>query len=256
MQYVYPFTNENVTSFKGLYNFNNARVLSVLGSGDQYFSSLLYGAKEVELYDISSMAWDYFILKYYGIMILSYEEFYDYFVIKELNDLKYFKRLILYLPSDVADRLSKVYKLNKGLSNNLYSNVTDIMEDGTNIPYFKSDNYYKLQSILLNEKLPIFYLTDFVKLSNKVFDKNYDVILTSNIFDWLYKDCEVESVGIYKSLLEKFNYLEIQALYSWNNLDSNLEMEFLKHGFSIDMVPSSRRLSLTDKNRVVSLRKY
>lgn len=71
MNYVYPFTNENVTSFESLYNFDNARVLSVLGSGDQYFSSLLYGAKEVELYDISSRAWDYFILKYYGIMIFS-----------------------------------------------------------------------------------------------------------------------------------------------------------------------------------------
>lgn len=187
MNYVYPFTNENVTSFENLYNFDNARVLSVLGSGDQYFSSLLYGAREVELFDISSIAWDYFILKYYGIMIFSYEEFYDYFVIKELDNLKYLKRLMTYLPLEVSNRLYDLYKRNKGLSCNLFANVTNINEDGSSIPYFNRKKYYQLQSILLNSKLPTFYLGDFTRLSNKVSDKSYEIILTSNIFDWLLK---------------------------------------------------------------------
>ena len=51
MQSVYSFTNENVNSYGNLYNFDNARVLSVLGSGDQYFTSLLYGAKSIDLFD-------------------------------------------------------------------------------------------------------------------------------------------------------------------------------------------------------------
>lgn len=37
MKGVYPFTNENLTSYQNLYHFDNAKVLSVLGSGDQYF---------------------------------------------------------------------------------------------------------------------------------------------------------------------------------------------------------------------------
>lgn len=41
---VFPFTNENLTSYGKIYNFDNAKVLSFLGSGDQYFSSILHGA--------------------------------------------------------------------------------------------------------------------------------------------------------------------------------------------------------------------
>ena len=50
MNRIYGFTNENVFSYQSLYNFSGADVLSVLGSGDQYFSSLLYGANCVEVF--------------------------------------------------------------------------------------------------------------------------------------------------------------------------------------------------------------
>ena len=255
MNYVYPFTNENVTSYGTLYNFDNAKVLSVLGSGDQYFASLLHGAKEVELFDINGLAWDYFILKYYGIMIFSYEEFYDYFVIKGLDDIKYFKRLLSYLPVDVANRLVDVYKNYYKLSRLLFSNVINILEDGRAIPYFDKEKYYQLQSILQLRNLPTFYLSDFVKLPMIVSNKSYDIILTSNIFDWLYKDYEIESVSRYKELLDKFNYSEIQALYCWNNLDNELEVEWIRNGFEIEKVPSCSALSLTNYNLVLSLRK-
>lgn len=254
MAYVYPFTNENVTSYEKLYDFDNARVLSVLGSGDQYFSSLLYGAREVELFDINNFAYDFFLLKYYGIMLFSYEEFYDYFVVKELDDLRYFRKLVHYLPMDVLDRLCNLYNVYNGLSRFLYSNVINVNERGNAIPYFNKNNYYRLQAILACGKIPKFYLSDFVNLPNRVSGNRYDVILTSNIFDWLYKDFEVESVGIYKELLEKFNYSEIQALYFWNNLSNDLKFELLKNGFEIDSVPSAGWLSLTKKNMVASLR--
>ncbi|MEG0960743.1 MAG: hypothetical protein RSE60_06630, partial [Erysipelotrichaceae bacterium] len=57
---VYGFTNENVSSFKDLYDFDNADVLTVLGSGDQYFTSILNGAKNVDVYDINRCAWFHF----------------------------------------------------------------------------------------------------------------------------------------------------------------------------------------------------
>ena len=40
MQKIYDFTNENVSAYKDLFDFSNARVLTVLGSGDQYFTYL------------------------------------------------------------------------------------------------------------------------------------------------------------------------------------------------------------------------
>ena len=47
MNKVYKFSNENLTSYQELYDFTDKKVLSVIGSGDQFFSSILYGAKEV-----------------------------------------------------------------------------------------------------------------------------------------------------------------------------------------------------------------
>ena len=46
---VYTMTNENVSSFKQLYNFDMANVFTVLGSGDQYFTSLITNKIEVRV---------------------------------------------------------------------------------------------------------------------------------------------------------------------------------------------------------------
>lgn len=115
MKNIYGFTNENANSFKSLYNFSNAKVLFVLGSWGQYFASRLHGADKVDVYDINGMAWDFFVLKYYGIMIFSYENFYDYFVTKKLDDEKHFKYLLSYLPTDVGNRLGSLYERYTGL---------------------------------------------------------------------------------------------------------------------------------------------
>lgn len=254
MKRVYPFTNENLSSYKDLYHFENAKVLSVLGSGDQYFSSLLYGAKEIEVYDCNFIAWDFFILKYYGILILNYEEFYDLFVTKRLEDIKSLNKLLTYLPNDVANRLLKLKREQGLLSRCLYLDVIDDKyNDGCYIPYFDKEKYYQLKSILRNQKLPTFYLTYLQSLPSIVENKSYDIILTSNIFDWLYADLEEECVKEYKDLLTKFNYGEIQALYRWR-ISESLKKELEQNDFEITTVPSGKRLSLS-KESVVSLRK-
>jgi len=250
---VYPFTNENVSSYQDLYNFDNAKVLSVLGSGDQYFSSLLYGAKEIEVYDSNFLAWDFFVLKYYGILILNYEEFYDFFVTQRLNDSKRFYQLLPYLPNDVANRLAKM-KIQQGLlSRCLYLDVVDDKyNNGYPIPYFNKEKYYQLKSMLTNQKLPTFYLAYLQALPYIVEKKTYDIILTSNIFDWLYADLEEECVKDYKELLTKFHYGEIQALYRYK-MSETLKQELENNDFEINYVPGIKTLSLTP-NAVVSLR--
>ena len=59
------------------------------------------GASDIELFDINNLAWDYFVLKYYGIKILSYEEFINYFVVNKLDDYEYFGKLKKYLPFSI-----------------------------------------------------------------------------------------------------------------------------------------------------------
>lgn len=251
---VYPFTNENVSSYQDLYNFDNAKVLSVLGSGDQYFSSLLYGAKEIEVYDCNFLAWDFFVLKYYGIITLNYEEFYNFFVINRLEDIKCLNKLLMYLPNDIANRITKLQKEYHWLSHLLHIDfIDDKYNNGKIIPYFDKETYYRLQTILIHKKIPTFHFAYLQSLPSILENQSYDIILTSNIFNWLYTDLEEECVCEYKELLNKFNYGEIQALYSWN-LSESLKQELLKNDFEIQCVPGTKTLSLAPDS-VVSLRK-
>lgn len=254
MKRVYPFTNENISSYQNLYDFDNAKILSVLGSGDQYFLSLLYGAKTIEVYDCNFLAWDFFVLKYFGILILTYEEFYDFFVINRLDDFEYFNKLLPYLPDDVTKRLVKMKAQSKLLSRCLYLDVIDDKyNNGDVIPYFNKEKYYQLKSLLRNQKLPTFYFSYLQALPSIVDKQSYDIILTSNIFDRLYADLEEKCVREYKELLNRFNYGEIQALYRWK-LSDPLKQELERNDFQIEYVPGIKTLSLSP-DAVVSLRK-
>jgi len=245
---VYRFTNENLTSYNDLYDFDNARVLSVIGSGDQYFSSLLYGAKEVELYDINRRAWDYFVLKYYSILILSYEEFKEFFVNNMLNDKKTYTKIREYLPEDTKNNLDKFLKWHRKFSKIF---LEDVIKDNNNynsgrvIPYMDKDNYYKLQNILRTKKLPPVYFYDLLDLPNILCEK-YDLILTSNIFNYLEVPIE-----FYRKRLETFDTPEIQAIYTWGINDIARE-ELLENEFTINEVDGfdSKR-----KDYVISLKK-
>ena len=255
MNKVYAFTNENLSSYHKIYHFNNAKVLSVLGSGDQYFSSLLYGAKDIELYDINEYTWDYFVLKFYAIANLTYEEFYDYFLIKKLSDYHYFTKLKGFLPTDITYRLDNLYQVYGNLSYFIkYVEIFNIdYNDGHIIPYLNKDNYLKLQNILKNIELPTFYHEDLLTLPDKLTNKSYDLILTSNIFYWINLGVGLNRVINYKNILEKFNYQNIQALYSWT-LTKETYDHFKNNGFAIARVPSAKKLKKT-KDYVISLRK-
>ena len=64
MNKVYGFTNEFVAAYPEIYDFDNANVLSIIGSGDQYFTAMLAGAKSVTVFDLNVNAWHHFVLKF------------------------------------------------------------------------------------------------------------------------------------------------------------------------------------------------
>lgn len=102
MQKIYDFTDENVSAYKDIFDFSNARVLTVLGSGDQYFTSLLNGAKSIEVFDYNIVTWYYFLLKFTAIKYLSYEDFYQMFITDNLDNLKIYNKLLPFLPKESA----------------------------------------------------------------------------------------------------------------------------------------------------------
>lgn len=247
-QRVYNFTNENVTSYEKIYNFDNAKVLSIIGSGDQYFSSLLYGAKEIDLYDINVIAYDYFILKYYSILILSYEEFYNFFIFNKLDNIQTYIKVRRFLPDEVRNNLDRFINKNKKLSlislESTLCNSSNI--SNRTIPYLEEKKYYLLQSKLRNKTLPNVYFYNLLDLPY-IANDNYDIILTSNIFSSL--NIEVKE---YKKLLSKFKYDQIQAYYIWV-LSNQLNREFLDNGFDINKVPSV--ITPKKKDYVMTLKK-
>ncbi len=241
----YKFTNENVSSYEKLYNFKNSRVLSVIGSGDQYFSSLLFGAKDVILFDKNEIAILYFIFKFHAIRKLSYEEFYKFFVINKLDDISTYKKIKSSLPYEVKTFFNRLYS-NGNISKLVYpysiSNHTINYTTGRVIPYFDKERYYMLQSILNNRNVP-FIIGEYLENLNLENLGNFDVMLFSNIYLHLSMPAE----DYIKFLKKCRNNLTsdgcIQADYSWSEAsiqDFNFVKDDKNSKLSLDMVPSVR----------------
>jgi len=226
---VYSFSNENLTAYQHLYNFNDARVLSVGGSGDQYFTAILNGAKEVELYDKEAAMWPYFITKFYGIQNLSYEEFFELFVSIGADFETIEQKMQPYLPEKALETLSFWRKraiIELGYRD---SECRKRIIETHSIPYLEKESYEKLQESLRERKLPEFYGENLFFLPRRVGQTYYDIMLTSNIRDYvvIWPDPDKE----YLKLLDKFNCPTIQAHYCFKyrrGLDSEFKQRCIE----------------------------
>lgn len=260
---VYDFTNENVNCLQYLYNFDNSKVLSVIGSGDQYFTSILNGAKKVDVFDINSTAYLYLLLKFYSIRELNYEEFYDLFINKNFDNIFIYKKLESVLPLEVLKYYKYLVKNKQSIiKKKKYENC--FKNDGIHlllkqnqkyyfnkqrpiIPFLIKDNYYKLQEKIKNTEIPDFYNINLLDLKS-VNNNNYDILLTSNIYSYLGM-----TLREYTNFLNEFNIPEIQAFYDWYGDKSSI-FDFYK--YEITKVLSSSTYEYGRKtNFVYSLKK-
>lgn len=245
---VYTMSNENIGSYKELYDFDGARLLTVLGSGDQYFNSLLYGVSDATIFDINYTAWLYFRVKYKAIKILSYEEFIRVFVLRDMYDIEVYNKIIQVL--DYEEINYYVYLVNS-FNNMIYSSqcfypnviITscDSWKDREELnPYLNRDNYYKLQEVLNKREMPRFVIGNFM---NMKIEDGYDILLLSNIYDYIDRDMDryIEKVYGYKA----------QALVNYSWFFNDRDKEFIRRGMSLDKV---KGLMKSD-NYVLSLKR-
>ncbi len=231
MEKVYGFTNENVRVFSNYFDFNDANVLTVLGSGDQYFQAILDGAKNVDVFDINYIAWLHFLLKFTAIRTLSYEEFIQMFIIDNLNNLAIYGKLRNFLPDEVKYFFDKLISLKRDFSSIKLRNVIFDNAKINNIPYFDSKTYYVLQSLLRNQPIPSFYNCDLLNI--KSFTKeSYDVALISNIYHYLSMNANQYLEFLNKNVKSS----QILALYTWILNDEERD-EFLENGFDVYLIP-------------------
>jgi hypothetical protein len=247
MQKIYDFTNENVSAYKDLFDFSNARVLTVLGSGDQYFTSLLNGAKNIEVFDYNIVTWYYFLLKFTAIKYLSYEDFYQMFITDNLDNLKIYNKLLPYLPEDCIWFFNKLYLLRRKFSSIVTNNtlfLASLNNNSIKIPYLNKEKYYELQEILKHIDIPVFYNCNLLDLKNLI-SSDFDILILSNIYHYLDF-----SVSDYQEFLDEFNIPNILALYTWA-MNSEEQNEFYQNGFDITKIPGITNRS----NYIVSLNK-
>ena len=247
MQKIYDFTDENVSAYKDIFDFSNARVLTVLGSGDQYFTSLLNGAKSIEVFDYNIVTWYYFLLKFTAIKYLSYEDFYQMFITDNLNNLKIYNKLLPFLPKESTCFFNKLYILQKNFSSIKTNNtlfLSSLKNNSVKIPYLNKEKYYELQSILGKIDVPVFYNCNLLDLKNLI-SNDFDILILSNIYNYLDF-----SVSNYRDFLDEFNIPNILALYAWA-MNSEEQIEFYQNGFDVTKIPGITNRS----NYILSLNK-
>ncbi len=235
---IYKFTNENLTSFKELYDFEGKKVLSVIGSGDQYFASILYGASEVTLFDKNPLAYYYLIFKYAAIKIFSYEEFIKFFFISDMRNITLYNKLRLALPREVRDVFDKYFKIgiNSISHPSLGLKKTMNYKTGRIIPYLDKKNYNILKAKLNDKNFPTIKVLLFEDLYKEL-NSSYDVMLFSNIF--CYLGVLVDEYNDYMKNYMKFlnNGGQIEANYVWNK-DSEYLEGFLYGDYIVNEVPA------------------
>ena len=211
---VYCFTNENIPAYlRALHMPSDGRVLTVGASGDQMFESYLAGASHVDMFDININQRHIIELKNHMIRDLEYERFMDFF----FSNLHFFdKEIIKPIYPKFSDGLKSYLSWMDG------ANATDVFKfSGVHNPDFDAnclsfiaskDSYNQLKSVLPAQ---ISFVQSDISGLSATFNNKYDVILLSNIFDYMYPEESLAEVRY-----EKF-FRQVLLPLSRGNLNPN-----------------------------------
>lgn len=204
--FLYPFTTENLSGYVSKLNVKNKDVLTVTGSSDQMFNLIFFGAKSVSNFDLNRNTYYLSNLKLAALKCLSYNEFLNFFSGSEDSNIDVLFQKRINDNNNVFDyntylRVRKnmdpisacyfdfmySYYNNNGVD--LYRNLcvnANIHSAIINNDYLKNeDNYNKTKELIDNTTIK-YYQKDLLNLHS--LSEQYDVILLSNIYDYLTSD--------------------------------------------------------------------
>lgn len=214
---VYLFTNENIYgTLKTAGDISNKKILTVGASGDHVFESYLLGARDVHTFDINSSQKNVIELKNHMIRELSYADFMDFFFSRK----NFFNQKILTpIKSKFSDDLQAFLKkctIGDIRKNFKYRAAHTSEYDINKLQYIASKSNFNTVRDRLPEHIPFKhcdistvriamqenvrkYGTHYLEHANIPFEQSgpelhadfteqYDLILLSNIFSYLYSD--------------------------------------------------------------------
>lgn len=182
---VYLFTNENIYgTLKTAGDLANKKILTVGASGDHVFESYLLGAGDVHTFDINANQKNVIELKNHMIRNLPYANFMDFFFSAD----NFFNQNILTpirhkLSNDLRNFLKKCSD-NDIRGNFRYRAAYTSEYEIKRLQYISNESNYNTVRDRLPEQMP-FQHCRLSQLANTTTQK-YDLILLSNIFDYLY----------------------------------------------------------------------
>lgn len=192
MGLVYPFSNEYLEEFFKDIDLKDGRALVVGSSGDQVLHAIDRGAKDVTLVDGNMWTLPFVELKLSAMKNLSYKDFQTYMCYGNIFYSKmyakvshglsersraFWDKMMLELPWDIQNRAIEVFAHN-GLDGQ------DFRYGMKFHSYYTSEKKYNEMKEKLkdaNVNIKIAELTDFPKIA----DGKYDLIMLSNIFDYV-----------------------------------------------------------------------
>ncbi len=236
---VYSMTTENIREFIYRFDLNDKKVLSVAGSGDQMLNCILKGSRNITLFDISPLALYQVNLKKAAVQNLEFSEYMDFFNVINSNNNYHgpdilnrdlFDKLSVGLDDNIIsffDKLYTQYGTGKEIYRNLYFGFDyslTHMNDMNN--YMDKESFDKLKSILIHDDIKLdFIYSNINDLENKLGNNTYDLMMFSNISDYIDEIYDEDSLIKYHELINELekhlnSYGTMQVGYVYNHFNN------------------------------------
>lgn len=189
-------TNEDFDILFKNINFNDKNVLSVLASGDQMFMAYNRGAKNVDTFDKNKLTLYYYYMRKWSIEY--FKEKYPYALLR--NDYDKLEKLLDIVKTNSREEY-KALLFWRGLCKDRFLFSSIFIKDIDLVPFRDSEQLKKL----IPENINFNRVDFFKKLKSKINGK-YDIIIFSNILEWIYGNEETITIvrdNLYNLLNDK-----------------------------------------------------
>ena len=209
---IYAFTNENINSYFHRINITDKSILTVASSGDYIFDAYLRGASNIESFDINILTKYYISLKQAAIKTLEYDEFISFFCLDcnyfDIFNQKTYQKIRTQLSEENTifwDSLYHKYNGNKTRKSHLFFSDEEIFEFLKHaVLYLQPENYMNLKEKLIIQDA--FSEKNFKNINVKNiqdnYEKQFDIILISNIADYIHEIYPTTPIENFKKWLE------------------------------------------------------
>lgn len=226
---IYSMTTENIYGFLRNYDLKDKKILTVAGSGDQRLNAYFMGAKEVTCFDINPLSLLQLKLKDSAINTINFEKFVKFFGIYshrysdyyQALDSRIFEEFKQFIDDDTFYFFN--YIINE-CQNFDFKDIYFYFENNLNLlqkinNFLDPSNYITLRKIIENKDIP-FINSDVDNLSKELNGEKYDMILLSNISDYMYDLSKYREV--IDNLIDNLNmYGILQVGYIYSIYDKN-----------------------------------